>query len=84
MQNRQISPDVKIVTLDDTIRLTHRRPDGGRLELSLTRSGKRSTAVYAVTRPDGSLRVVTARSWANGAPPPAMGEEIHRALGAAL
>ncbi|MFH8483043.1 hypothetical protein [Streptomyces sp. NPDC018055] len=83
MQTRQIAPDLKVVALGGTIRLTHRRPDGGRLEMSLTRGERRSTAVYAVTRPDGTLRVVTARSWANGAPPPVMGETIGRAIGSA-
>lgn len=77
------APELTRVVLGGTISVTHARPDGGRLELTLTRGAKRSSAVYALTDPTGRLAVLTARSWPNNAAEPALGHTVRDALGQA-
>ncbi|MEV7675075.1 hypothetical protein [Streptomyces sp. NPDC088752] len=71
---------IQVVRLGGTIRLTHRRSDGGRLEMTLTQGEERTTSVYAVTDARGRLRTVSARSWANRSEAPALGVEMREAL----
>lgn len=80
MTSQQIAPAPQLIVLGGTVRLTHKRSDGGQTQLSLTRGDKRTTALYSVTDREGVLRTLTARSWANTAPEPAMGQEIETAL----
>lgn len=63
-----------------TVRLTYDRPDGARLEMSLTRGARRTSSVFAVTDPEGRLVAVSARSWANGQPEPELGTRLREAL----
>ncbi|MEU6362149.1 hypothetical protein [Streptomyces albidoflavus] len=74
------STTLKRVTLGGTIRLTHARPDGGVLEMSVTRGEQRSVAVYAVTDAEGRLRVASARSWPNTSAEPVLAREVRQAL----
>lgn len=71
---------VTVVRLGGTIRLTHARPDGGLLEMSLTRGSERTTSVYAVTDEKGRLRTMSARSWANKGAEPELTAAMRRAL----
>ncbi|MCX4799601.1 hypothetical protein OG497_37740 [Streptomyces sp. NBC_01242] len=72
--------DIKVVRLGAMIRLTHARPDGGQLQMSLTRGEKRTTSIYAVTDAEGRLRVMSARSWANQGDAPELAAEMRKAL----
>jgi hypothetical protein len=80
-QSAAVLPEGAVrAVIGGTVRLTYDRPDGVRLEMSLTRGERRTTSVYAVTGPDGRLAVVSARSWANGQPEPDLGEAMRKAL----
>jgi hypothetical protein len=63
-----------------TVRLTWDRPDGARLEMSLTRGERRTSSVYAFTGFCGRLLTVSARSWGNGQPEPKLGAVMRKAL----
>lgn len=68
------------VVIGGTVRLTYDRPDGARLEMSLTRGTHRTSSMFAVTGPDGRIAAVSARSWANTAPEPELGSTVREAL----
>lgn len=72
--------EIKVVRLGGTIRLTHARPDGGQLQMSLTRGTERTTSVYAVTDAEGRLRAMSARSWANQGDEPVLARQMRDAL----
>lgn len=74
------STDFKVVRLGGTIRVTHTRADGGQLEMSLTRGSTRSTALVALSYPDGRLGAVSARSWANQGDEPELARRMRDEL----
>ncbi|MET7363218.1 hypothetical protein ABZS76_32940 [Streptomyces sp. NPDC005562] len=79
MQQQPAPAPTRVVT-GGTIRLTYDRPDGARLEMSLTRGATRTTTLFAVAAPSGQLFAVTARSWANDAEEPMLAREVRTAL----
>ncbi|MFD7835644.1 hypothetical protein [Streptomyces sp. NPDC059761] len=68
------------VVIGGTIRLIYNRPDGARVELSVTRGKKRASAVYAFQGFCGRLLSASARSWPVGGPEPLLGHTLIEAL----